>query len=159
MWRHRGLYAVAWLLGLIVLAEDAVSFLMMDLPLVNLGSIIFSVERSYAENLLMLVIGVAAVRNAVRMLSLRFERPPAQGGSKQQEQQIIENLNVFATRHKLSQREREVLYLILLGKDNQNIASEMSLALSTVKVHVHNILKKTGDASRQELIQGFWKMS
>lgn len=159
MWRHRGLYAVAWLLGLIVLAEDAVSFLMMDLPLVNLGSIIFSAERSYAENLLMLVIGVAAVRNAVRMLSLRFERPPAQGGSKQQEQQIIENLNVFATRHKLSQREREVLYLILLGKDNQNIASEMSLALSTVKVHVHNILKKTGDASRQELIQGFWKMS
>lgn len=159
MWRHRGLYAVAWLLGLIVLAEDAVSFLMMDLPLVNLGSIIFSAERSYAENLLMLVIGVAAVRNAVRMLSLRFERPPAQGGSKQQEQQIIENLNVFATRHKLSQREREVLYLILLGKDNQNIASGMSLALSTVKVHVHNILKKTGDASRQELIQGFWKMS
>ena len=159
MWRHRGLYAVAWLLGLIVLAEDAVSFLMMDLPLVNLGSIIFSAERSYAENLLMLIIGVAAVRNAVRMLSLRFERPPAQGGSKQQEQQIVENLNVFATRHKLSQREREVLYLILLGKDNQNIAFEMSLALSTVKVHVHNILKKTGDASRQELIQGFWKMS
>ena len=159
MWRPRGLYAVAWLLGLIVLAEDAVSFLMMDLPLVNLGSIIFSAERSYAENLLMLVIGVAAVRNAVRMLSLRFERPPAQGGSKQQEQQIVENLNVFATRHKLSQREREVLYLILLGKDNQNIASEMSLALSTVKVHVRNILKKTGDASRQELIQGFWKMS
>ena len=58
-----------------------------------------------------------------------------------------------------AQREREVLYLILLGKDNQNIASEMSLALSTVKVHVHNILKKTGDASRQELIQNFWKMS
>ena len=116
-------------------------------------------KRYSRENLLMLIIGVAAVRNAVRMLSLRFERPPAQGGSKQQEQQIVENLNVFATRHKLSQREREVLYLILLGKDNQNIASEMSLALSTVKVHVHNILKKTGDASRQELIQGFWKMS
>ena len=86
MWRHRGLYAVAWVLGLIVLAEDAASFLVLDLPSVNLGSIIFSAERSYAENLLMLVIGVAAVRNGVRMLSLRFERPPAQGGSKQQEQ-------------------------------------------------------------------------
>ena len=159
MWRHRGLYAAAWVLGLVVLAEDAASFLVMDLPSVNLGSIVFSAERSYAENLLMLVIGVAAVRNAVRMLSLRFERPPAQGGSKHQEQQIVESLNVFATRHKLSQREREVLYLILLGKDNQNIASEMSLALSTVKVHVHNILKKTGDANRQELIRNFWKMS
>ena len=144
MWRHRALYAATWAIGL---------------PSINLDALIFSAEHNYAENLLMLVIGVAAVRNAVRMLSLRFERPPAQGGSKHQEQQIVENLNVFATRHKLSQREREVLYLILLGKDNQNIASEMSLALSTVKVHVHNILKKTGDASRQELIQGFWKMS
>lgn len=159
MWRHRALYAVTWAIGLLVLAEDYATFLVMDLASVNLDALVFSAEHNYAENLLMLVIGVAAVRNAVRMLSLRFERPPAQGGSKQQEQQIIENLNVFATRHKLSQREREVLYLILLGKDNQNIASEMSLALSTVKVHVHNILKKTGDASRQELIQGFWKMS
>lgn len=159
MWRHRALYAVTWAIGLLVLAEDCATFLVMDLASVNLDALVFSAEHNYAENLLMLVIGVAAVRNAVRMLSLRFERPPAQGGSKQQEQQIIENLNVFATRHKLSQREREVLYLILLGKDNQNIASEMSLALSTVKVHVHNILKKTGDASRQELIQGFWKMS
>lgn len=159
MWRHRALYAVTWAIGLLVLAEDCATFLVMDLASVNLDALVFSAEHNYAENLLMLVIGVAAVRNAVRMLSLRFERPPAQGGSKQQEQQIIENLNVFATRHKLSQRERGVLYLILLGKDNQNIASEMSLALSTVKVHVHNILKKTGDASRQELIQGFWKMS
>ena len=72
MWRHRGLYAVAWLLGLIVLAEDAVSFLMMDLPLVNLGSIIFSAERSYAENLLMLVIGVAAVEIWVGAAFLLF---------------------------------------------------------------------------------------
>ena len=46
---------------------------------------------------------------------------------------------------------------VLLGKDNQNIASEMHLALSTVKVHVHNILQKTGHTNRQELIQDFWK--
>ena len=94
----------------------------------------------------------------LEILEVADEKTP-DGAAPALEQQIIENLNVFATRHKLSQREREVLYLILLGKDNQNIASEMSLALSTVKVHVHNILKKTGDASRQELIQGFWKMS
>jgi len=28
---------------------------------------------------------------------------------------------------------------------------------STVKVHVHNILQKTGHANRQELVQDFWK--
>ncbi|WP_418381095.1 LuxR C-terminal-related transcriptional regulator, partial [Adlercreutzia sp.] len=46
---------------------------------------------------------------------------------------------------------------VLVGKDNQNIASAMHLALSTVKVHVHNILQKTGHANRQELVQDFWK--
>ena len=48
---------------------------------------------------------------------------------------------------------------VLLGNDNQNIASSMHLALSTVEVHVHNILQKTGQANRQALVQDFWKMS
>lgn len=47
--------------------------------------------------------------------------------------------------------------MILIGKDNQNIASDMQLALGTVKAHVHNILKKTGQATRQELVQDFWQ--
>ncbi|NCA32769.1 LuxR C-terminal-related transcriptional regulator, partial [Adlercreutzia muris] len=39
----------------------------------------------------------------------------------------------------------------------QNIASSLQLALSTVKAHVHNILKKTDTTTRQELTQLFWK--
>jgi DNA-binding NarL/FixJ family response regulator len=46
---------------------------------------------------------------------------------------------------------------VLQGKDNQNIASSLQLALSTVKAHVHNILKKTDTTTRQELTQLFWK--
>ena len=42
---------------------------------------------------------------------------------------------------------------VLQGKDNQNIASSLQLALSTVKAHVHNILKKTDTTTRQELTQ------
>lgn len=45
---------------------------------------------------------------------------------------------------------------MLLGKDNQNIAAELSLAPGTVKVHVHNILKKSQKTNRQELIQDYW---
>ena len=57
----------------------------------------------------------------------------------------------------LTRREQEVLDYILRDQDNQNIASAMSLSPSTVKVHVHNILQKTGHTNRQELIQDFWK--
>ena len=50
-----------------------------------------------------------------------------------------------------------VLALLLEGKDNQNIASALTLSLGTVKAHVHNILKKTDHASRQDLTRDFWK--
>ena len=51
----------------------------------------------------------------------------------------------------------EVLRLILQGKDNQNIASTLTLSAGTVKVHMHNILKKTGHANRAELAADFWE--
>ncbi|MFP7169774.1 response regulator transcription factor [Terribacillus sp. 7520-G] len=42
----------------------------------------------------------------------------------------------------LTAREREVLLLIAKGRSNQEIASELFIALKTVKVHVSNILSK-----------------
>ena len=92
----------------------------------------------------------------LRSLSLRFERPPMRGGGRQEEL-IDANLLAYGRRHQLSERECEVLRYVLLWKDNQNIASSMHLALSTVKVHVHNILQKTGQSDRQALSRDFWK--
>lgn len=51
----------------------------------------------------------------------------------------------------------EVLRLILQGKDNQNIASTLTIAPSTVKVYVHRLLQKTECENRQGLIQDFWR--
>ncbi|MFP7492666.1 response regulator transcription factor [Terribacillus saccharophilus] len=42
----------------------------------------------------------------------------------------------------LTAREQEVLLLIAKGRSNQEIASELFIALKTVKVHVSNILSK-----------------
>lgn len=106
----------------------------------------------------MLCCAFFACRDAFRVLLLRFDRPPMRGGGRQEEL-IDDNLMMYGKRHQLSERECEVLRYVLLGNDNQNIASSMHLALSTVKVHVHNILQKTGQANRQALVQDFWKMS
>ena len=65
----------------------------------------------------------------------------------------------YADRHALTPRERDVLALLLEGKDNQNIATSMHLAPSTVKVHMHHILQKAERANRKELIQDFWEFS
>lgn len=49
---------------------------------------------------------------------------------------------------KLSPREREILAFIARGQSNKEIARELAVAESTVKIHVQNILRKLGLASR-----------
>ena len=154
--RHRLLYVLLWVLGLMIVAEDACVFLLPDPVL--LGPRAYAPERNFAENVLMLCCAFFACRDAFRVLSLRFERPPMHEGGRQEEL-IDDNLLLYGKRYRLSERECEVLRYVLVGKDNQNIASAMHLALSTVKVHVHNILQKTGQPNRQALVQDFWKTS
>lgn len=66
-------------------------------------------------------------------------------------------LPAFCEHYHLTARESVILKEVLQGKDNQNIASSLQLAMGTVKAHVHNILKKTGTTTRQELTQLFWR--
>ena len=152
--RHRILYVALWVLGSCVVLEDVLVFLAPEPILI--GPRVYAPERNFSENVLMLGCAFLACRDAVRSLSLRFERPPMRGGGRQEEL-IDANLLAYGRRHQLSERECEVLRYVLLGKDNQNIASSMHLALSTVKVHVHNILQKTGQSDRQALSRDFWK--
>jgi two-component system, NarL family, response regulator LiaR len=52
----------------------------------------------------------------------------------------------------LTEREMEVLNLVVQGKSNQQIAEAMFLSLATVKAHVGNILSKLQVSSRAEAI-------
>jgi DNA-binding CsgD family transcriptional regulator len=50
----------------------------------------------------------------------------------------------------LTDREREVLTLLLLGRSNPQIAKELFISPKTASVHVSNILAKLGVSSRME---------
>lgn len=50
-------------------------------------------------------------------------------------------------------RECDVLALILLRATNRRIAEKLACSLKTVEFHVSNILRKTGVASRAELMR------
>lgn len=154
MWRHRLFYAGAWVLVVLVVVENAVFMFVIDPQLVSSGSVPFFPERNFAENMLMLWCAGFLCVSCWRLFSLHFKTPPADDGKKSVA--FIDNgLASYRDRYGLSAREEEVLKEVLLGKDNQRIASEMNLALSTVKVHVHNILHKTGQANRQDLMRDF----
>lgn len=143
-------------LGIVVLItlENVYMQLVFDPETANRAFRFFA-ERSFAENLLFVVLAVSVMRACSKELQLRYEKPPARD-DEMVEDSIDRVLPRYVEMHGLSKRESEVLRLIVLGKDNQNIASELTLAPSTVKVHVHNILKKTDQANRGDLIRDFW---
>jgi DNA-binding CsgD family transcriptional regulator len=61
----------------------------------------------------------------------------------------------FSAKYELSMREREVLSRILNGMSNPEIAQDLYVSESTVKFHIHNLLKKTECKSRVELLDKF----
>ncbi len=154
LWRHKLFYAGAWALGIAVVAKNAVTMLILDPSLIQSGTVPFFPERNFFENALMIWCAAFVCSRSLKMLALHFNKPPADESERLGD--FIElGMASYAARYKLSARECEVLGLVLSGKDNQAIATALSLALSTVKVHVHNILKKTGCANRQELMRDF----
>ena len=62
----------------------------------------------------------------------------------------LDELSGPSTPDDLTAREAEVLRLIAIGRSNADIATVLSISLSTVATHVRNILAKTGCANRTE---------
>ncbi|HEY1179421.1 MAG TPA: response regulator transcription factor, partial [Phytomonospora sp.] len=59
-------------------------------------------------------------------------------------------LGIGAPGAELTAREREVLGCLAEGMTNQQVASRLGISIRTVTVHVSNLLRKTGSASRTE---------
>lgn len=139
-----------------IIAEDALVILMLEPGSISTDFPLYLSERNISENILLLLFAWLAFRGSARTLALRFEQPPQ--GEDEPVQQVIEDLlPAYCKSNGLSNREGEVLNLLLRGKSNQDIADDLTLALGTVKAHVHNILKKTAQPNREDLKRDFWK--
>jgi LuxR family maltose regulon positive regulatory protein len=64
----------------------------------------------------------------------------------------------FALLDPLTEREREVLRLMLTGASNREIARNLVLSVNTVKRHVYNICGKLGVQSRTQAISRAWDL-
>lgn len=71
--------------------------------------------------------------------------------------QIVEHalqgghMNKLLSAVKMTSREQDVIGHIAAGKSNKEIASDLNIAVHTVKSHVHNILEKLALHTRLEL--------
>ncbi len=53
---------------------------------------------------------------------------------------------------RITEREKQVIALILENKKNKEISDALFVDISTIKSHINNIYRKTGVKSRKELI-------
>lgn len=61
------------------------------------------------------------------------------------------NVTVAPEREKLTPRERETMVCLARGESNKEIARNLDVAESTIKIHVQNILKKLNLSSRVQI--------
>lgn len=158
MRRQEPVLLVTAALCLCIIIEDVAMILIFDSSTFASVALLplYISERNFSENILLLVLAFFTLRAAADTLRLRFKEPPAADAPDTQAY-VDEMMPAFCERYRLTARERVILEQVLQGKDNQNIASSLQLALGTVKAHVHNILKKTDTSTRQELTQLFWQ--
>ena len=63
------------------------------------------------------------------------------------------NKEAFIQKTGISDRELDVLKLIVMGSSNQEIADQLYLSLSTVKTHISNIFLKLEVSRRTQAVQ------
>ena len=76
----------------------------------------------------------------------------AAAGQRHISPDVAARLASRSPRSHLSPRELEVLRLMISGKRNREIATELDITQGTVKIHVSNILVKLGVADRTEAV-------
>lgn len=110
-------------------------------------------NRNFFENLMYLGLSLPVFRYTVTQMKQRDplpDSPEIRDNPLSDPQQ--RDLNDFCLAYKLTEREQEILSLLLQSKSQQAISDELLIAPGTVKTHTHNIYQKTGSANRNQVI-------
>lgn len=97
--------------------------------------------RAGAKSYLLKDASTQEILNAIRQVWIGKNHIPQAVGAKLAERAQIPDL---------SESERQVLQRLATGRSNQEIALALSIAESTVKFHVNNILSKLGVGNRTQ---------
>lgn len=75
--------------------------------------------------------------------------------AEQQKRISAEQVEEFGRCYGLTERETEILHLILEGKSNQEIGQALYITVGTVKTHIHSIFGKLEVSRRGQLLSRF----
>jgi FixJ family two-component response regulator len=151
-------------------ATDTVSCLVLDVRMPGMSGLDFQAElaNAHADVPIIFITGFGDIPMTVRAMkagAVEFLTKPLREqdfldaihvalGRDRARREKEGNLRQLKSRFEaLSDREREVLSLVIAGLLNKQIAGEMKLSEVTVKVHRHNLMKKLGAKSVPGLVR------
>ena len=167
------LLTIAW--SLLIIAEDSYVIFFVDRysePTVSIQN------RNICEDTLRLLYTVVLSRQMLKMNKLPTPASP-QGGEDPQGVEVAApalstvaeaeaeagegedrlaaqvRLEAFAQSINLTERELEVVSLILEDQSTQQISETLFISIGTVKAHIHNIFQKAGVTRRYELLRQY----
>ncbi|NWN97378.1 MAG: response regulator transcription factor [Bacillus sp. (in: Bacteria)] len=109
-------------------------------PALEAGATSYMLKTSKAEEI------AKAIRETYRGKSVLEPEVTGKIMTKMREKPVVKKHD------QLTEREMEILLLMAQGKNNQEIADELFIALKTVKVHVSNILGKLEVQDRTQAV-------
>jgi FixJ family two-component response regulator len=150
--------------------EDEVSCLILDIRLPGTGGLDFQdqLARANIEIPIIFITGHGDIPMSVKAMkagAVEFLTKPLR------EQDVLDAVHVALVRasqqrdrHKaatslrarfeaLTDREREVMALVVTGSSNKQISTELGISEVTVKVHRHNLMAKLGVRSVAQLVR------
>lgn len=106
-------------------------------------------DRNFSRDLFAITICMGSSMYAIRFKLLNSRYPMSDTEVKNS------FINTFDNYHKLTNREKEIFFLILDHKTNQEIADDLFLSVGTIKTHAHNIFKKLSIDNRIDLFSRY----
>ncbi len=134
-----------------ILLEDTFVIFNID----QYSDIVFKINnRNVSEDIYTIILSIAIIYFCNRDFPLSvLEKDAAKLEENQSDEPVL--LAPFCDAYQLTQREREVLSLLLECKTNQDIANELFLSIGTVKTHIHNIFVKLEVNKRAEVFVSY----
>lgn len=141
-------------MGILILIEDTIVIFFFD---------VFSVaglninNRNWSENVMFF--GLAAYFIKYTVVVLGSGEKNLLGPLAPEITRPRSCMDLFSQSYGLTEREREILEQLLVGKSQQEICEELVIAIGTVKTHVHNIYHKTEVTKRSQLMAKYQDFS
>lgn len=172
MRQYRPIFILAGIFAGMILIEDTLIIFNFQYVINTLNLQVF-MEHNVSEDIFFVILAINAIRVGFVQLTLKKEEHQLEERSMEENQ--LEELplkekgqeaavvtaaaleDLFVKEYGLSNRQRDVLYLLLKDKSYQEMGNELGLSIGTVKFHAHGIYDKTDSKNRSELILKYRK--